>query len=171
MSESEKLRIRKQPLEVELALEDRPPRQMKLFLAEHDSHAFQRQRVLDLLQAETFLPACDAQSGECEIFNSRAVLWIGMPLSSVDGQEAGEELFEHRQCVRVEMTGGTSLQGELLYSALQDGSRVVDLLNRKERFFRLWTEDHVYLVNKDSVLSVVEDGQAKDEPWRRSISS
>jgi hypothetical protein len=171
MSESEKLRVRKRPLEVELALEDRPPRRMKLFLAEHDSHGFQRQRVLDLLQTETFLPACDAESGEWQTFNSHAVLWIGMTLSSVDGEEAADELFEHRQRVRVELIGGTSLEGELLYSAPQEGPRVVDLLNRRERFIRLWTEDRVYLVNKVSVLSVIEDGHAKDEPWRRSISS
>jgi hypothetical protein len=171
MSESEKLRVRKQPLEVELALEDRPPRRMKLFLAEHDSHAFQRQRVLDLLQAETFLPACDAESGEWETFNSRAVLWIGIALSSVDGEEAADELFEHRQRVRVDLIGGTSLVGELLYSATHEGPRVVDLLNRKERFLRLWTEDRIVLVNKKMLLRVVEESHPREQPCRRSISS
>ncbi len=171
MSALEPLRVRKQPLEVELALEDRPPRRMKLFLAEHDSHTFQRQRVLDLLQAETFLPACDAESGEWETFNSRAVLWIGMPLSSVDGEEAADELFEHRQRVHIDLIGGTSLVGELLYSATQEGPRIVDLLNRKERFLRLWTEDRIVLVNKKMLLRVVEESHPMEQPWRRSISS
>lgn len=171
MSALDQLRIRKQPLEVELALQDRPPRRMKLFLAEHDSHAFQRQRVLDLLQAETFLPACDAGSGEWETFNSRAVLWIAMPLSSVDGEEAANELFEHRQRVRVELIGGTSIEGELLYSASQEGPRVVDLLNRRERFLRLWTENRIVLVNKKMLSRVVEKSPPREQPCRKSTSS
>jgi hypothetical protein len=171
MSEPENLRIRKRPLEVNLALFGSEPRRVRLFLAEHGSHDFNRQRILDLLeQVDSFLPACDLGSGDCESFNSRAVAWIGVPLAPVEGEESAEELFEHRRRVRIVLFGALSLDGELLYSAPAEASRVVDLLNRKERFFRLWTEDQVYLVNKDSVLSVIEDDQAKDEPWRRSIN-
>jgi hypothetical protein len=33
----------------------------------------------------------------------------------------------------------------------------VDHLNRKERFFRLWNGERVFLVNRGSVLRVVEN--------------
>jgi hypothetical protein len=158
MAEPRPLRVPKNPLEVELALTGLSPRGVRLYLAEQGSHDFRRQGILDLLeQDDSFLPACDLESGEWESFSSRAVAWIGIPLDLFDGEVPATELFEHRRVVRVFLLGGTSLLGELLYSAPDESSRVVDLMNQKERFFRLWTEDRVFLVNKQSVQRVVEE--------------
>ena len=99
------------------------------------------------------------------------ILRLAMPLSSVDGEEAADELFEHRQRVRVELIGGTSIEGELLYSASQEGPRVVDLLNRRERFLRLWTENRIVLVNKKMLSRVVEKSAPREQPCRKSTSS
>src|SRR6266545_2162157 len=100
--DASQLRIRKQPLEVELALAGRRPRRVELFLAEHCPHDFTRQRVLDLLeQVDSFLPARDLATGEWESFNSRAVDWIGMSRLSIETEGSADELFEHRRSVRV----------------------------------------------------------------------
>lgn len=144
---------------MELALAGRPPRRVRLYLAEHGSHVFDRQRVLDLLeQPESFLPACDVGSGEWESFNARAVVWIAMSRLSDDAAGAGEELYEHRKLVRMALAGGGELAGEILYSAPDGESRLVDYLNRTDRFVRLWEGDRLFLVNKDSVLRIVENG-------------
>lgn len=144
---------------MDLALAGRPPRRMTLFLAEHGDHAFGRQTILELLeQAEPFLPARDVETGVCEIFNARAVVWIGMSRNAMDAEGSADELFEQRRCVRVALTGGASLEGEILYSASADGTRLVDYLNRRERFLRLWDGDRVFFVNRESVLRVVEQG-------------
>jgi hypothetical protein len=157
MRSSAQLRIRKEPLAVELMLAGGPPRRVEIFLAEHGSHDFNRQRVLDLLEeVGPFLPVRDPETGESESFNSLAVVWIGMSGASIDAEGPGDELFEHRRSVRVSLVGGASLEGEVLYSAPDGGSRLVDHLNRKERFFRLWNGERVFLVNKGSVLRVVE---------------
>jgi hypothetical protein len=153
------LRIRKRSLEVELALAGRTPRRVELFLAEHGPHDFTRQRVLDLLeQVDSFLPARDLATGEWESFNSRAVVWIGMSRLSIETEGSADELFEHRRSVRVSLVGGAWLEGEILYSAPDGGPRLVDHLNQRERFFRLWNGERVFLVSKDSVLRVVENG-------------
>jgi hypothetical protein len=158
MGQAKPLRVRKDPLEVELALAGSEPRQVELFLAEHGSHAFSRQRVLDLLeQGDGFLPACDVETGQWESFNARAVVWIGLARPSVDAESSADELFEHRRRVRVSLKGGGSLEGEVLYSAPDGGTRLVDYLNRRERFLRLWDGDRIFLVNKESVLRVVEE--------------
>lgn len=157
MSNAKPLRVRKEPLEVDLALAGAPPRRVELFLAEHGSREFRRQRVIDLFdQAESFLPACDQRTGEWESFNVRAVVWVSMSRESAESDGAGEELYDHRRLVRVELDGGEALEGEILYSAPEGFARVVDVMNRRDRFVRLWSGDRVYLVNKDAVLRVVE---------------
>ena len=163
MRSSAQLRIRKEPLSVELLLAGDPPRRVELFLAEHGSRDFNRQRVLDLLEeAGPFLPVRDLETGEWESFNSHAVVWIGMSGASIDAEGPSDELFEHRRSVRVSLVGGASLEGEVLYSAPDGGSRLVDHLNRKERFFRLWNGERVFLVNKGSVLRVVDKGDGTE---------
>lgn len=153
------MRVRKDPLEVELALAGRPPRRVELYLAEHASHAFVRQRVLDLLeQPDSFLPACDVETGEWESFNAHAVVWIGIARPSADAEGSGDQLYEHRKFVRMAFSGGGALEGEVLYSAPDGEARLVDYLNRPEQFLRLWDGDRLFLVNKHWVLRIVENG-------------
>lgn len=168
MTASAQLRIRKEPLEVELVLAGEPPRRVELFLAEHGPHAFDRQSVLDLLeQADSFLPACDRETGNWESFHTRSVVWIAIPRSPADGEESGGELYDRRKLVHVWLTGGASLEGEILYSAPEESARVVDVMNRKERFLRLWSGNRLFLVNKDLVLRVVEPKVSGEASWRR----
>jgi hypothetical protein len=163
MRSSAPLRIRKEALSVELMLAGDLPRRVELFLAEHGSRDFNRQRVLDLLEeVGPFLPVRDLETGEWESFNSNAVVWIGMSGDSIDSEGSSDELFEHRRSVRVSLVGGASLEGEVLYSAPDGGSRLVDHLNRKERFFRLWNGERVFLVNRGSVLRVVDKGDGTE---------
>jgi len=168
MNVAKPLRVRKEPIEVELLLAGEPPRRVELFLAEHGSRGFDRQSVLDLLeQSEGFLPACDRETGNWESFNSRSVTWIGMSRIATDTDESANELYDRRKMVRVEFAGLRFLEGELLYSAPEESARVVDLMNRGERFLRLWSGDRVYLVNKASVLRVVEATRSGEDSWRR----
>lgn len=156
MNVAKPLRVRKEPIEVELALTGETPKQVELFLAEHGSHHFNRQRVLELLdQAGSFLPVRDRDTGEYAASNSRAIVWIGMSRLSADA-EGGDELYDYRKALRVELAGGRALEGEILYSAPEGAARLVDFLNRGERFFRLWSGERVFLVNKDFVSRIVE---------------
>ena len=157
MASPRPLRVPKHTLDVELALVGGEPRRVELFLAEHGPHDFERQNVLELLdQVGSFIPMRDLETGQWEFFNSRTVVWVGISGPSVDVEGSGDELFEQRRAVRVEVTGGGSLEGEILYSAPDASTRLVDHLNRNERFFRVWKGDQVLLINKKWVLRVVE---------------
>jgi hypothetical protein len=158
--QTELLRVRKQNVPVELALPGSVPRPVEVFLSEHQAHQYRRQHVLDLLeQPAAFLPARDFASGVWEVFNKDALLWIKVPLAPPGGDdEAGDELFDFRKKVRVELFGGAPIDGDLLYSLPEPGTRINDYLNREGRCFRLWQPDHLFIVNKKFVLRVVETG-------------
>lgn len=164
MPVSDPLRVQKNTAEVELALAGATPRRVELFLAEHGAHDFRRQSVLDLLdQGGTFLPIRDHETGVWEALNARAVVWIAMARVTADAEDSGGELYDHEKLVRVALLGGEALEGEILYAAPEGAARVVDFLNRRERFFRLWSGDRVLLVNKDFVLRVVEETSSGKE--------
>ena len=156
--QTELLRIRKQNVPVDLALPGAPPRPVEIFLAEHQAHEFRRQHVLDLLeQGPPFLPARDFATGVWEVLHKDALLWIRVALGPQgETLEAGDELFDVEKRVRVEVSGGEPLEGDLLYSAPEQAARVVDYLNQDGRYFRLWEGDRLYLVNKAFVLRVIE---------------
>ena len=157
------LEVPKQTLEVELLLAGAAPRQVELFLAEHGSRDFDRQHVVELLDQEnSFLPVRDLESGEWEAFNSRAIVWVGIPECSAAGEGSSDELFEHRRSVRVAFAGGEWLEGEVLYSAPDAGARLVDHLNRKDSYFRLWKAERLFLLNKQWVLRVVETARGSE---------
>ena len=159
MTQTETLRIRKEPFAVVLALAGASPRQAEIFLAEHKANEFRPQHVLDLLeQAQAFLPARDTATGERESFNKDALLWIGVPLAPFGAEIAagGDELFEFRRTVRVDLIAAEPIEGEMLYSAPVESTRLVDYLNAPGRFLRLWAKERLYLVNKAFVLRVVD---------------
>lgn len=156
----EALKVPKRAVAVELALAGREPRPVEVYVAEHQAHAFRRQDVLDLLEHEqAFLPARDVADGAWVMFNKDTVVWMSLPVAAL-GEDAdddgGDELFDYRREVRVEVHGGPPLEGELLYSTPAERARVVDYLNQTGRFVRLWTADRLYLVNKAYVLRVAE---------------
>jgi hypothetical protein len=160
VSRTEPLRIPKEAFAVELALAGFVPRRVEIFLAGQRDE-LRRQLVLDLLEhVQAFLPARDGATGKWEIFNKDALLWIGVPLAPFGSQApavAGEdELFEFRRPVRVDLIGAEPLEGELLYFAPEQSTRLVDHLNEPGRFLRLWAKETLYLINKTFVLRVVE---------------
>lgn len=163
MAEPRPLKVPKQTLEVELLLAGAAPRRVELFLAEHGSRDFDRQHVAELLdQADSFLPIRDLEFGEWEAFNSRAIVWVGIPECFAGAEGSRDELFEHRRSVRVEFAGDEWLEGEVLYSARDAKARLVDHLNSRERYFRLWKAEQVYLVHKQWVLRIVETARGSE---------
>ena len=58
--------------------------------------------------------------------------------------------------MRVDLIGAAPLAGELLYSAPEQSTRLVDYVNEPGRFLRLWAKETLYLINKAFVMRVVE---------------
>ena len=155
------LKVPKRRVTVELALQGSTPRQVEVFVAEQQAHAVQKEDVLNLLESEqAFLPAFDLETKTGTLFNKDTVLWVGIQLAE-QGDELEQELFDNRRSVEVEVVGGTTLQGNFLYTAPSMRARVVDFLNHPGRFVRLWSEERLYLVNKSYVLRILELGQSR----------
>lgn len=156
--DTEILRVRKQILAVDLSLTGVAPRKVEVFLAEREIPRNRRQRLFDLLErGTTFLPARDMTTGVWEILNRDLVVWVRVALASfADDEESTDELFDIRQRVRVDLSSGETLDGELLYSAAETLTRVTDYMNQTEQFFRLWTEEDLLLVRKSFVARVIE---------------
>lgn len=158
MRHTEILRVRKQIVAVDLAHGDSPPRPVEVFLAEQDVRQYRRQQLLDLLEhGPPFLPVRDFQESRWEIVNRDLVIWVRVPPASLAAAgEASDELFDIRQKVDVELASGTTLAGELLYSAEETLTRVTDYMNQQGRFFRLWRDEDLYFVHKPFVARVIE---------------
>lgn len=158
-------RIPKIPVRVEINLGGRGIRPIEIYVAEHLARAFRRQHVADLLAGpEAFLPARDLGDDRFAMFNKAVAIWIRIPLASgsLPVEESSvaltDELFEQQHPVEIELASGERLCGDLMYSLPAERARPVDYLNEVHRFCRLWTSDYLYLVNKDSVVWIVEGG-------------
>jgi hypothetical protein len=156
--DTEILRVRKQILAVDLALTGIAPRRVEVFLAEQEIPGSRRKRIFDLLErGTTFLPARDSTTGIWEIVNRDLVVFVRVSLAaSGDDVDETDELYDIRQPVRVDLTTGEAISGELLYSAAETLTRVTDYMNQTERFLRLWTEEDLVLVQKRFVARVIE---------------
>jgi hypothetical protein len=156
------LRIPKIPMAVELAVAGGETRAVEVHVAAHQDHTYRRERLLDLLEDPAqFLPALDVARGEWAVFNKQTVMWVAIPLDSgelpvEDEAPSNEQLYDVGCAVEVELTSGERKAGELLYTPPTERPRVSDFLNQAGRFFRLWTGQHVYLINKGYVVCVAE---------------
>ncbi len=158
MTDSE-LRIPTKELTVELSLEGGAKHTVALHVAAYE------QNLIDLLESDqTFLPVRGTGGGEWSIINKQRLLWASIVL--VDGRlpidVALEEapLYDRQVQLRVEFVHGDALKGKILYSPPEGKGRVSDHMNRSNHFFKIWTSDHLYLVNKAQVRQLVETKEA-----------
>lgn len=154
------LRVPKRRLTVELVQRRSEPCRFEVFLAEHQDHSWHRQEVLDLLEEDApFFPAHDEASGGWVLIRRDSVVWVAIPgtdLAAAAGAgEADEDpdaLFDHRHRVRLDLVGGRTLEGQLVYAAAPEKARAIDHMNGPSRFVRVFADDRVYLVAKSAVL-------------------
>jgi hypothetical protein len=151
---------------VDLMLHGGNLRAVELFVAEHLAHHYRRQQVTDLLEAATqFVPVRNPEDGRVELINKETMIWVRVSLDAGelpveekhDPGSPDVELFDEMHAVRVELSAAEPLAGDILYSPTSaGGGRVVDYLNEPGHLFRLWTGEHLYLINKRFVVRVVE---------------
>ena len=124
-----------------------------MFLAEHQDHSWHRQEVLDLLEVqEPFFPAHYEGSDAWMLVGRAAVVWVAVDNDAPEAEADDEEpLFEYRREVSVDLDGGRSLEGQLLYAAPPEQARLMDYLNATPRFFRVFTAERIYLVARSAV--------------------
>jgi hypothetical protein len=150
------LKVPKRGVFVELHLREVGVRQLEVFLAEQGPRDPRPESVVDRFEDdERFLPGRDAEADAWILVNKDAIVWASVPAEAAI-LSLDEELFDHRRAVRIELMGGASVEGELLYSAPEARARPVDYLNRPGRFLRVHGEGGLALVNKRWVICARE---------------
>jgi len=158
----EDLKVPKARLAAEVALRDGDKRQVHLFLAEHEAHAFQQQRVSSLLRdSRHFLPAYAVDEDRLLFLSKQAIGWLS--ISRAEELEGDMELFDEDYTVQIRLLDRTVLSGELMYSPRAGESRIVDHLNAEDQYIQLFGRDRIYFIDKAFVDWVRETETGADE--------
>ncbi len=154
------LRVPKAKIDVEILLQGKDSRRVEVFITGAQRETPRRLKVLELLdQDELFIPTHDITGDEWILFSKEALLLIAIDLKADDPElekNVEVELFDKKFGVQVQFSDGSSLEGDLLFSPPATGRRVVDHLNRPDRFFSLFQKDRIFLINKTAVVAVIE---------------
>lgn len=126
----------------------------EIFLRAVGEHRPGPERLLDRLNdpAAEFMAATVA--GRIELFQ---LAWLACVEVEGRAPELGEEelpgAIAHR--VELELAGGKTLEGDLLYARPAGQSRVSDFLNASpDRFFAMVEEDRTWYLNRRAVIRV-----------------
>jgi hypothetical protein len=150
------LKVPKRAVQVELHLHEVGMRRLEVFLAEQSPRDPRPESVVDRLEDdEAFLPGRDTDADTWMLVNKDAIVWASVPEEAAT-LSLEEELFDHRRGVVLELLGGDSVEGELLYSAPESQARSIDYLNRPGRFVRVFRGGGLALVNKRWLICAVE---------------
>lgn len=149
----DELRVPKHKVAVEVILPGGTVRRMALFLAEAAPDHAGPEVPLDLLNGRgDFVPAFDEAAGAMSFLHRPGVPVVRVA-RALDAGEAEVTLpTEHE--VEVRLTDGTTLAGLFSYVRPSDRTRLVDVLNEPDPFFRLLQGDQVAYVNKRHVACV-----------------
>ena len=163
-SVTETYRIPMAKIPVRLLLSNRRTHRVEVFVPLRHAMDPHGKVLRDLLeQPEPFLPAHDMDSDAYLLIQRSAVLWASAE-KELEREVEHLELFDHRARVRVELEGGSQLDGELYYTAPTSRPRVVDHLNNEERFFFLHRRNRLFVVAKSHVINVIEEPVASQRP-------
>lgn len=146
-------------------------RRIYLFLAASNQEG-ERQRLRDLLEERRFLPVKIAPSEKehdpkhpgFELLSRDHVVWMRLDLLQAIDEidlEAEGAADSVAAGVRIDLDDGSSLEGGIRYLLPSDGRRVGDYLERLPAFFPVRTPDHLYLVRRDRVVSVLPVDEVK----------
>lgn len=127
-----------------------------VFLSAPGAPSDRGERLQDVLANRRFVPV--QHEGQVRFLSNRHVVWIRLDLlAALDELDPEAEGAEGSQSasVHLELDDGSQLSGVLRYFLPRTSRRVGDYLASLPAFFPLRTEDWLYLVNRERVLSVV----------------
>jgi len=147
------LRVPKHKKPVEIVLPGGGVRPLTLFLAEAAPDHAGPEVPLDLLNGrDEFIPAFDEAAGTMTFLHRPGVPVLRVA-RALDAGEPDVTLPTEDE-VEVQLLDGTALVGLVSFVRPPDRSRLVDVLNEPEPFFRLLQGDQVAYVNKRHVVYV-----------------
>jgi len=171
MGERTELKVPMRPVAVELALVGHEPGSAELFVPDvpRSGHSQLVQDVAEMLdEGDPFLPVRVGR--HVTLCNKAAVEWVAVPPGSAGAGSRGDAiphevesepsevltLYDQKHDLRVEVVGGLTVDGHVLYTSPSGQQRVIDHLNRVGRFLWVWQGQTLYLVNRQHIVRVLE---------------
>ena len=154
-------RVAKKEVIAEVTIAGEKPAVLTLFLAGQTQHHAGDERPSDLLNGpDMFLPAID-RKGKLRLLRRDAVVVITVPAEYEPGAEgpaaeaAPVPSSRHAE-VEVILEGGGVIRGTVEYDMPETRSRLIDFLNREDRYLAVRRAGQVHLVNKRHIARVNE---------------
>lgn len=145
--------VAKAPVPVELRDSRGRQHAGELYVA---ADAQERESLQSILLGRLFVPV-KSPSGATEMMHRDHLLWVRIDLlTALDELDSEAETASESRTARLRFTfvDGTTLEGTVRYLRPTDSQRVSDYLQTIPAYFPVTTADHVYLVNRDRVMSV-----------------
>jgi len=123
----------------------------------------ERENLQSLLSTRRFVPL-RGPDGKMEMINRDHVIWVRIDLLTALDEldlEAEDAAGSRSASLHLELYDGSALDGVVRYLRPSDSQRLSDYLETVGAYFPLRTADHVYLVNRDRVLSVTPVTEVK----------
>ncbi len=118
--------------------------------------AAERESLQSILLHRRFVPVKSGSSA-LELVHRDQLLWVRIDLLTAldELDSAAETAPESRAAqLRIALADGTTLEGTVRYLLPSESARLSDYLEAVPAYFPVRTADHVYLVNRDRVMSV-----------------
>ena len=151
----EEYKVPKQRASVLVEIPPHTPEERFLFLSPFAQSHQGAETISDIFGVpQRFLPLFRA-TGEVVLVRREAISWIKVG----DPRRTEWYYYEHQigapqAAVQVEFADAAIMEGRICLIGPIGGQRVIDVVNRKERFLQLERDDDLFLVNLDHVVSI-----------------
>lgn len=144
----------KRAVQVELTRPGGARLDAEVYLAEFASSHLGGERLSEMLNGGSFLPARDRAHGKVVFLTCQniAVARVAREVEADDDAAAHTIPTEHE--VRVTLVDGQRLQGLLTYVLPPERARLIDFLNSCPQFIPLLEADHLALVNRAHIAQI-----------------
>ncbi len=148
--------VPKERLTVRLLLRSKRVCRLELFVPIRPQRRRPGRILRELLeQPNPFLPGRDRAADRIVIVSRDALVWAQVS-KTFDLEMDPLELYDYKQRVRVELSVGSCVEGDVYYSAPTPRARLMDHLNGPESFVCLHDNGRLFLINKSYVELVTE---------------
>ncbi len=145
--------IEKQRVAVQALLPNHPVETLSIFLDPSDLRTGGFCRPSELLERSEYFLSTVNSNDEPMFLARDAIMALAVP-AALEKPDVNDLREAHREDIEVLFEDGTRLLGTIIYLLPEDHCRPQDYLMQEASFFRMWSKDTVYIINKRRVASV-----------------
>lgn len=150
----EDFRVPKRAVVVDVTRPDDVTFQVEVYLSEYASNHAGGERLSEMLNSGSFLPARDLGRNKVNFLNSSSVVIARVDREVEADDDAAAHTIPAEYEVEVTLITGKSVQGLLTFVLPPDRARVLDYLKACPKFIPLIEADRLALINRDYIAQI-----------------